>query len=111
MDPFGFAFGGVDPGTLHAHGKLVKVHSVHYSIGLAGKYRLHVGLRQQERATASHSARTPAAVTQEAGPHTLPARPLHVCARCARVALSLLTLASVLLVPQERTHIHTAMRK
>ena len=50
MDPHGFAFGGVDPGTLHAHGKLVKVHSVHYSIGLAGVYKLHVGLRHQEMA-------------------------------------------------------------
>ena len=47
VDPHGFAFGGVDPGTLHAHGKLVKVHAVHYSIGLAGKYKLHIGLRQQ----------------------------------------------------------------
>ena len=28
----------------------MKVHSVHYSIGLAGKYKLHVGLRQQEKA-------------------------------------------------------------
>ena len=48
-DPQGiaFAFGGVDPGTLHAHGKLVKTHSVHYSIGRAGRYLLHVGLRQQ----------------------------------------------------------------
>ena len=46
-DKYGFAFGGVDPGTLHAHGKLVKVHSVHYSIGLAGAYKLHVALRQQ----------------------------------------------------------------
>ena len=43
----GFAFGGVDPGTLHAHGKLVKVHHVSYSVGLAGKYWLHVGLRNQ----------------------------------------------------------------
>jgi len=47
IDPVGFAFGGVDPGTLHAHGKLVKVHSVHYSVGLAGQYLMHVGLRQQ----------------------------------------------------------------
>ena len=48
-DPHGvaFAYGGVDPGTLHAAGKIVKVHSVHYSIGRAGVYRLHVGLRQQ----------------------------------------------------------------
>ena len=43
----GFAFGGVDPGTLHAHGQVVKHHTVKYSIGLAGRYRLHVGLRQQ----------------------------------------------------------------
>ena len=43
----GFAYGGVSPGTLHAHGQLVRVHTVHYSIGLAGRYRLHVGLRQQ----------------------------------------------------------------
>ena len=50
VDPLGFAFGGVDPGTLHAHGKLVKVHSVHYSVGLAGRYKLHVGLRQQNAA-------------------------------------------------------------
>ena len=47
IDEFGFAFGGVDPGTLHAHGKLVKVHHVHYSVGLAGQYKLHVGLRHQ----------------------------------------------------------------
>ena len=47
MDPYGFAFGGVDPGTLHAHGKIIKVHTVHYSVGLAGAYKLHVGLRQQ----------------------------------------------------------------
>jgi hypothetical protein len=46
-DPFGFAFGGLTPGLLHSHGHLSKTHSVHYSIGLAGKYRMHVGLRQQ----------------------------------------------------------------
>lgn len=44
----GFAFGGMDPGTLHAHGQVVKAHTVRYSVGLAGKYWLHVGLRQQE---------------------------------------------------------------
>lgn len=37
----GFAYGGVSPGTLHARGQLVRVHTVHYSIGLAGRYRLH----------------------------------------------------------------------
>ena len=46
-DKYGFAFGGVDPGTLHAHGKLIKVHHVSYSIGLAEEYKLHVGLRNQ----------------------------------------------------------------
>ena len=43
----GFAFGGVDPGTLKAKGQLFKRHTVHYSIGRAGTYKLHVGLRQQ----------------------------------------------------------------
>jgi len=47
IDPLGFAFGGCDPGTLHAHGKIVKLHQVHYSVGLAGRYQLHVGLRHQ----------------------------------------------------------------
>jgi len=42
-----FAFGGIFPGRLHAHGELVKVHQVSYSIGAAGTYKLHVGLRQQ----------------------------------------------------------------
>ena len=46
----GFAFGGVSPGTLHAKGQLVKTHTVSYSIGLAGYYKLHVGLRQQAAA-------------------------------------------------------------
>ena len=43
----GFAFGGMHPGTLHAAGRLVKVHSIRYTIGRAGKYKLHVGLRNQ----------------------------------------------------------------
>lgn len=34
--------------VLHAHGQVVKFHTVRYSIGLAGRYWLHVGLRQQE---------------------------------------------------------------
>ena len=48
-DPMGmgFAFGGIHPGTLHAGGKNVKVHSVRYTIGAAGRYKLHVGLRNQ----------------------------------------------------------------
>jgi len=41
----GFGFGGVEPGTLHAHGQLHEKHSVYYSIGLAGHYLLHVRLR------------------------------------------------------------------
>ena len=49
LDPsgIGFAFGGVEPGVLHAHGQLHEVHNVSYSIGLAGHYWLHVRLRQQ----------------------------------------------------------------
>ena len=42
----GFAFGGVDPGRLHAHGQLFETHKVHYSIAMTGLYRLHVALRQ-----------------------------------------------------------------
>ena len=51
-DPMGigFGFGGVEPGTLHAHGQLHEVHKVSYSIGLAGQYLLHVRLRQQAMA-------------------------------------------------------------
>ncbi len=47
-DPSGiaFAFGGMEPGTLHAHGQLHEVHKVSYSIGLAGQYLLHVRMRQ-----------------------------------------------------------------
>jgi len=44
---FAFAFGGVEPGNLHAHGTIIKAHTVRYSVGLAGRYWLHVGLRQQ----------------------------------------------------------------
>ena len=43
----GFAFGGVEPGTLHARGQVVKFHTVRFSIGLARKYWLHIGLRGQ----------------------------------------------------------------
>ena len=43
----GFAFGGVEPGRLHAKGKCVDVHKLYYSIGRAGKYKLHIGLRHQ----------------------------------------------------------------
>ena len=38
------------PGTLHAKGQLIKTHTVSYSVGAAGKYLLHVGLRQKEEA-------------------------------------------------------------
>jgi hypothetical protein len=37
----------VEPGKLHAHGKIVDSHRVFYSICLVGTYRLHVGLRSQ----------------------------------------------------------------
>ena len=42
-----FAFGGVYPGVLHAHGKLLESHKVSFSVGVAGQYLLHVRLRQQ----------------------------------------------------------------
>ena len=45
-DPTGFAFGGVFPGTLHAHGRVVDLHQVRYSIGRAGTYHLHVNMRR-----------------------------------------------------------------
>ncbi|KOO30465.1 olfactory receptor 6n2-like protein [Chrysochromulina tobinii] len=47
VDPSAFAFGGLFPGTLHAHGKLVESHRASYSIGVAGVYLLHVRLRKQ----------------------------------------------------------------
>lgn len=43
----GFAFGGVEPGRLHAKRKCVEVHKMMYAIGRAGKYRFHIGLRLQ----------------------------------------------------------------
>ena len=41
----GFAYGGVEPGRLHAKGQLIESHRVHYSIARCGKYWLHVALR------------------------------------------------------------------
>ena len=40
----GFAYGGVDPGRLHAHDH--DFHKVHFSICRAGAYLLHCGLRR-----------------------------------------------------------------
>ena len=45
----GFALGGVEPGRLHAKGKCVEVHKLFYSIGRAGRYLLHIGLRHQSQ--------------------------------------------------------------
>lgn len=42
----GFAYGGVNPGRLHARGQLVEEHQVHYSIGASGHYLMHVRLRR-----------------------------------------------------------------
>ena len=36
-DGIGFAFGGVEPGRLHAHGVPVESHKVFYSIAVCGK--------------------------------------------------------------------------
>ena len=46
-DQAAFAFGGVYPGTLHARGRMPDWHRVFYSVGVAGKYLLHVRLRKQ----------------------------------------------------------------
>ena len=46
-DPSGFAYGGVWPGVLHAHGKLHEVHRVSYSVARSGAYLLHVRLHQK----------------------------------------------------------------
>lgn len=43
----GFAFGGIEPGRLHAHGRPVDTHKAYFSIAMCGKYYLHVGLRRQ----------------------------------------------------------------
>jgi len=47
VDPMGFAFGGIYPGQLHAHGQFVEEHKASYSVGLAGTYKLHVRCRQE----------------------------------------------------------------
>ena len=43
----GFAYGGIWPGTLHAHGQLHESHKCTYSVGKAGNYLLHVWLHNQ----------------------------------------------------------------
>ena len=51
VDPMGFAFGGIYPGQLHAHGQFIEEHKASYSVGLAGTYKLHV--RWRTRRTSS----------------------------------------------------------
>ena len=46
-DGVGFAYGGVEPGRLGVRGDPVSWHKVYYSVAKAGRYKLHVGLRQQ----------------------------------------------------------------
>ena len=70
----GFAFGGISPGTLHAHGKLFETHQVSYSIGLVGQYLLHVRLRQ-------------ASVALPGSPFRLLVEPNVACARTSRIEL------------------------
>ena len=43
----GFALGELHPGTIHARGRVHAEHTLHYSIGRAGTYRLYVGLRHE----------------------------------------------------------------
>ena len=47
IEQIGFAYGGVEPGVLHAKGQLHEVHRCTYSVGKAGTYWLHVRLRNQ----------------------------------------------------------------
>ena len=47
IDSIGFSYGGVDPGTLHARGRLIKTHAAYFSVGRAGDYLLHIGIRNQ----------------------------------------------------------------
>ena len=42
----GFAFGGIEPGPLRSKGNIHETHKVSYSVGLVGRYLLHVRLRQ-----------------------------------------------------------------
>ena len=41
----GFAYGGIYPGRLHARGRHIEKHEVHFSVGVSGHYLLHVSLR------------------------------------------------------------------
>ena len=50
----GFAYGGVEPGRLHARGQLIETHKVFYSIAVCGEYRLHVGLRHRAIRSQGH---------------------------------------------------------
>lgn len=68
----GFGFGGVEPGTLHAHGELHEVHRVSYALSLAGTYFLHVRLRHQ-------------ALPLPGSPFKLVVRPGAACARMSRL--------------------------
>jgi hypothetical protein len=68
----GFGFGGVEPGTLHAHGELHEVHRVSYALSLAGTYFLHVRLRHQ-------------ALPLPGSPFKLVVRPGAACARTSRL--------------------------
>ena len=43
----GFAVGPLYPGTLYAKGQVQPEHTLHFSIGRAGSYKLYVGLRYQ----------------------------------------------------------------
>lgn len=40
----GFAYGGIYPGRLHAKGRLIERHEVHFSLAKCGDYRLYVSL-------------------------------------------------------------------
>ena len=48
-EKIGFALSSLYPGRIHAHGKIVRAHRIHFSVGRSGVYRMFVGLRPQSK--------------------------------------------------------------
>ena len=55
----GFAYGGLYPGRLHAKGKLVEKHQVHFSVAKCGDYLLYISLHGQHSSGDSHVPGSP----------------------------------------------------
>lgn len=80
----GFAYGGIYPGRLHAKGRLVEQHEVHFSIAKVGSYLMYVSLHGLssigERGEETHIPGSPFMLTVSPGPaHPLSTRiPPHL---------------------------------